>query len=222
MWNILLSVLLSLINSVLIVGVFYVAVYFLNKPYELNIKTQKFLIKDKVVIIIGILCFIVSFFVTFFRFPDMTFELKTLTTVLLCALPILSVCDIKKTVVPNMIIVILLIIWAVVISTGIIMNVSAGVQLLGKSLGGGLIAGAIFLLCYIISKKQLGAGDVKVAFCMGLYMTTARMFGGIFYGSLACCIFSIIQMCRKKLSIKSGVPMVPFLYFGCIITYIIL
>ena len=81
---------------------------------------------------------------------------------------------------------------------------------------------AIFLLCYVLTKKKLGAGDVKFAFILGLYMTSSRMFGGIFYGSVLCCLFCIVQIIRKKLTFKSGVPMIPFLYMGCLVTYIIL
>lgn len=213
---------ISAVNSIIVTALFYLFIYYLDSSIGFELKKKKKIIVDKVVIIDGITTFVLTAVITFLRYPNFLFEEKVLTSVFICVMSILTVCDIKKKTVPNRVIFSSLIVWMLVISIGIIFNTSQGVALLGRSLIGGIIAGAIFLLCYVITKKKLGAGDVKFAFILGLYMTSARMFGGIFYGTLLCCLFSIVQIIRKKLTIKSGVPMIPFLYIGCLITYIIL
>ena len=68
----------------------------------------------------------------------------------------------------------------------------------------------------------MGAGDVKLVFVLGLYMTGERIMGAIFYGVLLCCIYSIIMLCRKKIGLKDGVPMAPFLYMGMCINLLIM
>lgn len=214
--------LISVFNAIFVSLVFYLVITYLEGAIGFDLKKKGKLINDKVVVIIGIITLITTGVITYFRFPNMILEMKILTNIFICVMASLSVCDIKKTVVPNRVIFTSLFIWMLVISVSIIFNTSQGVALLGKSLIGGVISGVIFLFCYLVTKKKLGAGDVKLAFILGLYMTSERMFGGIFYGSILCCLFSIVQIMRKKLSFKSGVPMVPFLYMGCLITYLIL
>ena len=87
----------------------------------------------------------------------------------------------------------------------------------------------VFLLLFwsagvsmLLSKGQLGAGDVKLVFVMGLYLPGERIIGAVFYGTLICCVYSVLLLIRKKITRKDGVPMTPFLYLGTIITYIIM
>lgn len=214
--------LISVFNSIIVSLVFYLIVTYLEGAIGFDLSKKGKLINDKIVIYIGIVTFISTVVITYLRYPNMILEMKILTNFFICVMASLSVCDIKKTLIPNRVIFSSLLIWMLVVSVSIIFNTSQGVALLGKSLIGGIISGLIFLFCYLVTKKKLGAGDVKLAFVLGLYMTSERMFGGIFYGSILCCAFSIIQIIRKKLSLKSGVPMVPFLYLGCLITYLIL
>lgn len=89
------------------------------------------------------------------------------------------------------------------------------------SAAGSLFAGIAFLLCYIISRRQLGGGDVKLAFLLGLYLGGGRIFGAIIYGILCCFVYSVVQLCRRRLGLRDGVPLVPFLYLGTLIIFII-
>ena len=213
---------MSVANALIVTLAFYLLITYLDSAVVLELKKKKKLINDKAVIIDAIVTFILTGVITYLRYPAMMLEMKILTSVFLVVMATLSVCDIKKKIVPNRVILIALGIWMLVISIGVILHTEQGVALLGRSIIGGVIAGVIFLLVYLITKKKLGAGDVKFAFILGLYMTSSRMFGGIFYGSILCCVFSLVMIALKKLTFKSGVPMIPFLYLGCLITYIIL
>ncbi len=213
---------ISVANALIVTLAFYLIMIYLDSAVVLELKKNKKMINDKVVIIDAIVTFVLTGVITYLRYPAMVLEMKILTSVFLVIMAALTVCDIKKKIVPNRVILVALGIWILVLSIGIIFNTEQGVILLGRSLIGGVISGVIFLLCYVLTKKKLGAGDVKFAFILGLYMTSSRMFGGIFYGSVLCCLFCIVQIIRKKLTFKSGVPMIPFLYMGCLVTYIIL
>ena len=72
-----------------------------------------------------------------------------------------------------------------------------------------------------VFQRTDGGGDVKLAFVMGLYLTGERIMGALFYGTVLCCIYSIVQLIRKKLTLKNGVPMTPFLFLGTFITLLI-
>ncbi len=123
--------------------------------------------------------------------------------------------------VPNKILLVMLAVWVAIISLTVIFETGKGIELFARSLAGALFSGVIFLLCYIVTHHQLGGGDVKLAFLLGLYLNNQRIAAAIFYGVLICCIYSIVLLLRKKISAKDGVPLVPFLQIGVLITFLI-
>ena len=89
-----------------------------------------------------------------------------------------------------------------------------------------VVLGVIFCaLCfgagYVLSRKAMGAGDVKLSLVMGLYLTGAYVVGAIVYGCLAGAAYSITQLLRKKVTRKDSIPFVPFLYTGLIIRLLV-
>lgn len=141
---------------------------------------------------------------------------------LIWGMSVLSVTDQGQQRIPNRLLMAMLMIWALIAGSCIILQTEMGMAFLFRSLGGGLAGGLIFLLCYIVSRRQLGAGDVKLAFVMGLYLTGQRIIGAIFYGIVLCCIYSVVQLARKKIGLKDGVALAPFLYLGVLITLFML
>lgn len=172
--------------------------------------------------VIGIMLLIITFLVGMRQQEVTTIEVRILTNIILYGLSVLTVTDIKKQYVPNKFLVYLLVAWATCVWICIIFNTEYGVVLLAKSLIGAIVGGGVFLLCYILSHKQIGAGDVKLVFVMGLFLTGDRIIGAIFYGVLLCSLYSLIQMARKRLNMKDGVPLVPFLTLGTVVTLFIL
>jgi len=142
--------------------------------------------------------------------------------ILLCAMSVFALADAEHHFISNQLLLVLLMIWAGIMGIMIILQTQYGLVLLFGSLVGTIVGGLIFLLCYFLSRGQLGAGDVKLVFVMGLYLTGDRIMGAIFYGVLLCCAYSIVQLMRKKIGVKEGVPLAPFLYAGQLITYFIM
>ena len=56
---------------------------------------------------------------------------------------------------------------------------------------------------------------------MGLYLTNARVMGAITYGVLACCVYTVVLLIIKKITLKDGIPLVPFLYLGVLLVMLV-
>lgn len=142
--------------------------------------------------------------------------------ILICAMSVFALVDAEHHFISNQLLLSLLMLWAGITGLVVIFAAQYGLALLFRSMAGAVVGGLIFLLCYFLSKGQLGAGDVKLVFVMGLYLTGERIMGAVFYGVIACCAYSIVQLLRKKIGVKDGVPLAPFLYVGQLAAYFIM
>lgn len=134
---------------------------------------------------------------------------------------VIAAADWEYHVIPNNLLCVMFLLWIGIMGILVIFMPERGLSCLAGSLSGALAGGLIFLLCYFFSKGQMGAGDVKLAFVMGLYLTGDRIIGAVFYGVMLCLLYSLTQLIRKRIGLKDGVPMAPFLYLGTLFTYLI-
>ncbi len=201
--------------------VFYILSGYAGTKYELGLERKNDWVTDIRVIVIASLLTVVMFVYFLRKFETIRITEAILTIIIFTGMGILSVTDLKKKTVPNRIILILLICWALIHGAWLLLDLDTGLQNLAYSVLGGIVAGAIFLLCYLVSRGKLGAGDVKLSFVMGLYLTSLRIMGAILYGCILCLVISLIFVWRKKLTMKDGVPLVPFLTAGMLLTYLI-
>lgn len=213
---------ISLIDVLLVVIPYLITLDFMNEKWKLELGKKGFFFASRAVNAVLITDIIAVYAIACLRLSNENILWHIDALVLFYGMSVAAVTDSRKHFVSNKFLLILMLVWIMVAGVGIILNPGSGLELFGRGIIGGMIAGLIFLLCYLLSKKQLGAGDVKLAFVMGLYMTGRRIMGGITYGTLLCCIYSIIQLFRNKLTMKDGVPLIPFLYVGVLVTYLIL
>ena len=216
------EIFVAIITALIYLLVYTACVVAVNKVYKLDIDISKFPIKDKTVLILMIGGAVITGVIAYLRFPTMNMYMSIFTMLLLIYMPLFSLLDIKKQIIPNKILLIVFSLWILVMAVDVFTDISKAIPLLFSSLIGAVVVGLAFLLCYVVSKHQVGAGDVKLVFIMGLFMTGDRIVGAVLYGCIICGLYSVIQMIRKKLTLKSGVPMVPFLYLGTLITFMIL
>lgn len=193
-----------------------------DKRNSLEVKRKGSFIYSTYIILVICLAFITVFALGIIKYGVWDSFDMLLSYLLIWGMSVLAVTDYRQRRIPNRFLMAMLMIWALVAGLCIILQTERGVALLFQSLAGAIAGGLTFLLCYILSKKQLGAGDVKLAFVMGLYLTGQRIVGAIFYGVVLCCIYSVVQLIRKKIGLKDGVALVPFLYLGVLITLYIL
>ncbi len=216
----------AVLGAGILLIVYGCVVVFLDRKLSLGLNKKKLFhrddfIADKVFWAVGCLSFAAACYMEGRGVYD-NFWMLLQNMAIILAMSIVAVTDLKVRLIPNRVLLGCLGAWSVVAVLSVIADTSAGVLLIGRSLLGGLVGGLIFLLCYLISRGQLGAGDVKLAFVMGLFLTGQRIVGAIAYGALICCVYSFIQMARKKLTMKDGVPLAPFLYLGTLLTFVIL
>lgn len=212
----------AVLTGLFVAAGYYVAICILDKRYEMGFQRKGRAVRSAAVLIFGAVVLTVTGILGYIRMPQLPFPMYFLTALILWGMSVLAVTDAVRQIIPNRFLTVLLLLWTAVAGVYLIVDTEMGLSLFFQSLGGALAGGIIFLLCYLLSKKQLGAGDVKLAFVMGLYLTGQRIIGAIFYGTLFCCIYSLIQLFRKKLGMKDGVPMVPFLYMGVVVTLFLL
>lgn len=213
---------IAALEAALVTAGYCAAVYRYNDRYELGLGRERLRFSLRIFALVGVLTLFATGLVSWIRLSGLSVSLHALTLFLIWGMAVLTVTDSIRHRIPNRLLLALLFVWAVIISLSVILDPAAGMALLPQSLAGGMVGGLIFLLCYILSGKQMGAGDVKLVFVMGLYLTGQRILGAVFYGSLLCCAWSLLQLARKKLGLKDGVPLVPFLYLGTLITLFIL
>lgn len=129
----------------------------------------------------------------------------------------LAVIDHKKSIVPNRLLAVMMVIRAVLLVIEI-----AAYPVYWKekiiSAAGGMLAGLIlFLLAYFLSRKSIGLGDVKLVAVLGWYLGLSLIWWDLVAGLLLAGIYSVVQLARKKLSMKDSIPLVPFLAAGTIL-----
>lgn len=162
------------------------------------------------------------FVIRFIKEITMPMSLWILTICILWGLSVLTVIDCRRHKIPNNFLKILLAVWFIIVIVDIVFNGRKGLGVLFLSLAGALLGGLVFLLCYIIGKKRLGAGDVKLVFLLGLFLTGQKIIEVIFYSILVCLLFCLIQSHGRKIGEKKEFPMTPFFYLGTWITLFVL
>lgn len=212
----------AVVGVCFITVMYYIALDIMDKRYVLLLQRKNQMLASKEMYIVGILAW-AGWVAALMHYNELvSMPMLVLTMCLLWSMSVLAIIDWKSKRVPNEFLKLLVLLWLSTVAVYIVLDTEGGLALFFQSMSGALMGGTIFLLCYLLSHKQLGAGDVKLVFVMGLYLTGQRIVGAIFYGVLLCCIYSVIQLCRKKVGIKDEVPLVPFLYMGVLITLFIL
>jgi prepilin signal peptidase PulO-like enzyme (type II secretory pathway) len=86
-----------------------------------------------------------------------------------------------------------------------------------QALLGGLVLGAVFLICVLISKeKALGMGDVYLFMVMGMLVGLERIFFALSIMVLSALFFTFVKY--KKINFKQRIPLVPFITIGIFLT----
>ena len=140
-----------------------------------------------------------------------------MVTILLITMAILAYTDYKGRRIPNRVLRPAAAIWLMLMAIALFTDRALAVELIKKGIVGALIAGGAFLLVYIIVKGRLGAGDVKMAALMGLYLGSDRIATALIAGVVISAVYSIVMIIAKRLTVKDGLPMAPFLFLGTII-----
>ncbi len=132
-----------------------------------------------------------------------------------------AVLDAREKKIPNRLIGGLLLAWICVIVPQLFLRTELALSLILTGGLGAVVAGLIFLTVYLVSRKGLGGGDVKLMTVCGLYLGL----GGVMSAMLCGCVLAALagggMILLKKLGPKDTIPLVPFLYVGIALNILI-
>jgi leader peptidase (prepilin peptidase)/N-methyltransferase len=154
----------------------------------------------------------------FFGDEERMSMLKSL--VLIYTLFFVSLIDMKERIIPNKSLVFLCVVRTMIM---VFECFALGVKdfftlVLLPSLAGALAGGGILLLIMVISRKGLGAGDVKLFAVIGFFAgSAATVLSCLFCTALLLVLFSLCGMILKKIKAKDLFPMAPFVLSGVVL-----
>jgi len=82
---------------------------------------------------------------------------------------------------------------------------------------GFMVSGGLFLLCYLVSRGAMGAGDVKLMAVLGYFIGGKFIYGTIFLIVVIAAVYNIIRLLFKKVGMKQEVPFAPFVLAGTLL-----
>lgn len=205
------SLILSVICMILFIQI---ALQYLNERCKLKLQVKHGIICSKEVLVVTVLTVVVAALFIWQRWDAYVISQIVLQIFLLIGMAVLTVTDYKIRVVPNRFLFLMLGVWLAVIGVTAVTHAEVAMTLVLQGILGASVAAAIFGVCYLLSRRQLGGGDVKLAIVMGLYMTPPCSICSYLIGTSLCCIVSLILIMTKKLGWKDSIPMVPFLTIG--------
>ena len=142
-------------------------------------------------------------------------------TQLLLRLVLLTLCyaaavtDLRRQRVDNRLVAALGIAWVLILAPLVLVDPEGALAMGGTGLAGFLLAGAVLLLVYFVSRKGLGGGDVKL---MTVYLGYDGALSALLYGSVLAARSALVLILGKKMTAKDTIPLVPFLYVGILLT----
>lgn len=211
-----------LILAIGLIGLYYCILQW-NKPYFELVKNQErklFESKEEIIVLSFGEIAMFKIWLEFYGGELSGIMLALLYTNLVCMM-VLCITDYWECIVPNRII--LLCVSCCLIEIGLQYVHASGiiVEIFPSMILGFLFSLFSFGGAYLISRGQIGEGDVKLALVLGIFITGNYVVRTVFYGCCISAFFSIVQLLRNKITRKDEIPFVPFLYMGMIITYIV-
>lgn len=126
--------------------------------------------------------------------------------------------DFKQKRVSNKLVLVMVVAWMVILTPRFFYFAEQALAAALAGIVGFLVAGVLFLLVYLISRKGLGGGDVKFMAAAGLYLGLSGVLPAMLWGAILAAITGLILIATKKMGRKDTIPLIPFLYIGIVMT----
>lgn len=214
---------LSIVLGMLMLPAMYAGLILWYRPYFTQEKNQKRKplqsFHEKTALLFSELALLRIWYATGRNgFNDFYFLLLYL---MLAAMMAFCMIDSWEQIVPNKLLLIFLFVFMIAVGVQGLRDLDGLIAVLPSIVFGVVFCTISFGAGYLLSRRTMGAGDVKLSLLMGLYLTGEYVVGAVVYGCLTAALYSGIQLLRKKLARKDMIPFVPFLYIGLIIRYFI-
>lgn len=131
---------------------------------------------------------------------------------------IAAILDLKSKKIPNKLTVAMFAAWLMIMTPKLFLDTNNAVATLLDSALGFALAGGLFILVYLISRKGLGGGDVKFMAAAGVFLGFGKIIPATLYGSILAALTALTLILLKKIKSKDTIPLIPFLYVGILLT----
>lgn len=138
--------------------------------------------------------------------------------ILICCLSVIGWIDYKSRKIPNRFLLVMLVLRTVLLFAECLLYGELWMSVMISAFMGFVFAGGMFLLCYLISRGGVGAGDVKLFAVLGYYVGAGAVFSVTFLTVLTAAVFSVAALFAKKVSLKKEIPFAPFIFLGTVLT----
>lgn len=213
----------SLIGSMLILFAGYIGLLAWYRPEFESEKNKRLkLLKTKEQIFILLFSEIAILRIWWSMGRPVIWDLEySLLLIILVAMSFFATTDLLEQIVPNKILALFALLFIIRAGYEAAYNMENMLAVIPTILLGLIFCAITFGVGYLLSKKSMGAGDVKLSLLMGLYLTGEYAVAAILYGCMVSALYSVVQMIRHKLTRKDTIPFVPFLYIGVVIRYLL-
>lgn len=126
--------------------------------------------------------------------------------------------DFKHKRVSNKLVLAMVVAWMIMLTPRFFYFAEQAITTALTGIVGLVMAGVLFLLVYLISRKGLGGGDVKFMAAAGLYLGLSGVLPAMLWGAILAAITGLVLIASKKMGRKDTIPLIPFLYIGIVMT----
>ncbi len=207
-WRSIIGVFVSIFLSLL--STYYQRSYLINEAMTMkHLKSRDWLFFISSAIVYCSIC-LITFYINIKNENAMFSELSTI--LLWQGLSLAAWLDWRVKKIPNTIILILIIMRLVFILCEMLFAHYDWKVTILSSIVGMIVAGIVLIICRIISKGGIGAGDIKLMSVIGLYAGIVGFVNVMFYSMLLAAVVSIIMLLSKKAEAKTKIPMALFIF----------
>lgn len=129
--------------------------------------------------------------------------------------------DLREQRIPNQLLAAMLGAWVLIIVPQLLYHTEETILLMLDGLAGFLSGGLVFLVVYLVSRKGLGGGDVKLMAVSGLYLGFERTLVTMLYGSVLAALVGCVLIVARRIGKKDPIPLAPFLLVGMVLAMLL-
>lgn len=158
----------------------------------------------------------------FFEKKEISFLQMTQCVLLWDAMFLIATIDFQVKKIPNKLLLVLLAVRVVFLVLTFFERPEDFLPILVSSLIGMAVGAFIILIVLLLSKGQVGAGDLKLFAVIGFFFGLAGLIEIMMYSLFLSAIVAISLLLFRKAKMKSTIPMAPFVFLGLTFYYVLL
>ncbi len=158
----------------------------------------------------------------FYKGREISFLEMTQCVLLWDAMFLIATIDLQVKKIPNKLLLVLLAVRVVFLVLTFFERPEDFAAILVSSLIGMALGGFIILVVLIMSKGQVGAGDLKLFAVIGFFFGLAGLIQIMMYSLFLSAVIAIVLLLSRKAKMKSTMPMAPFIFLGLTFYYVLI